>query len=61
MDKYIYDSITAETVKAARDSVLADLEALTDGKAQEALNLAAAFAELDGVLKTHEERQKITA
>lgn len=61
MANYIYESITEDTVRTARATVLEDLEKLTDGHAQEALNLAAAYAELDGVLKAHEERQGITA
>lgn len=58
MEKRIYTSITEATLTAARDRVLDDLNALTDGKAYEAIKYAAEFKELDGILEEHRQREK---
>ena len=51
MANSIYTTITAETVTGARDRVLSDLNALTDGKAELAIKLVSEFCELDGILE----------
>ena len=58
MEKRIYTSITEATLTAARDRVLDDLNALTDGKAYEAIKYAAEFKELDGILEEHRKRER---
>lgn len=57
MAKYLYKNITEDTATAARAALLEDLEKLTDGHAQKALKLAAAYTELDRVIKYYEELQ----
>ncbi len=51
MAKEIYTTITAQTVTGARDRVLNDLNALTDGKAQKAIDLVSEYLELDSILE----------
>ena len=58
MEKRIYTSITEETLTAARDRVLDDLNALTDGNADKAIQYAAEFKELDGILEEHRQRER---
>jgi hypothetical protein len=51
MANSIYTTITAQTITGARDRVLSDLNALTDGKAQKAIELVSEFIELDSILE----------
>lgn len=51
MANSIYTTITEQTVTGARDRVLSDLNALTDGKAQKAIELVSEFIELDSILE----------
>lgn len=51
MANSIYTTITEATVTGARDRVLGDLNALTDGKAQKAIDLVSEFLELDSILE----------
>lgn len=51
MANTIYTSIEMETVENARERVRAELNALTDGEAQKALDLAAEYNELDDILE----------
>ena len=47
--KYVY--ITKETITNARDRVILELNNITDGEAQRALELAAEYNELDKIVK----------
>lgn len=58
MANYVFESITVETLTGARDRVLDDLNALTDGNADKAIKYVAEFNELDEILKKHKQRQK---
>lgn len=51
MANSIYTTITEQTITGARDRVLSDLNALTDGKAQKAIELVSEFIELDSILE----------
>jgi hypothetical protein len=51
MANSIYTTITAETVTGARERVLNDLNALTDGKAELAIKLVSEFCELNSILE----------
>lgn len=58
MAKYIFEKITEDTVRTAREKLLDKLQEITSGNAQEALDLAAAYAELDSILKANEEQHE---
>lgn len=49
----IYTSITEETVANARERVRKELNDLTNGEAQKALDLAAEYNELDDILERY--------
>ena len=53
MQTVMYTRISEETVANARDRVRKELNDLTDGEAQKALDLAAEYNELDGILKEY--------
>ena len=59
MANRIYTSITEDTVAHARDRVRKELNDLTDGEAQKALDLAAEYNELDGILKEYKKQQTV--
>ena len=49
--KSIFTQITVETLESARNRVLDDLNALTNGEAEKALAYVSEFLELDTILK----------
>ena len=53
----IYTSVTEATAYGARDRVLDDLNALTNGKAETAIKYVAEFNELDGICKEIEAKK----
>lgn len=53
-----YVQITKSTLEAARDRVLDDLNALTDGEAEKALRYAAEFAELESICQRLKEKEQ---
>lgn len=57
MANKIYTSISEETVVNAMERVRKDLNGLTDGEAQKALDLAAEYNELNGILAAHRKQQ----
>lgn len=58
MDKYsIYTSITEATAYGARDRVLDDLNALTNGEAAKAIKYVEEFKELEAICNEIKERR----
>ena len=57
-DVKVYVSITESTAYGARDRVLDDLNALTNGNADRAIKCVKKFIELDGICKEIEERKE---
>ena len=57
-DVKVYVSITESTAYGARDRVLDDLNALTNGNADRAIKYVKEFMELDGICKEIEERKE---
>lgn len=53
----IYTHITEATAYGARDRVLDDLNALTNGEADKAIKYVAEFNELEAICKEIEERK----
>lgn len=53
----IYAFITEETLTGARDRVLEDLNALTNGEAEKAIAYVSEFIELNSILEEHKERK----
>lgn len=54
-----YVSITEATAYGARDRVLDDLNALTNGEAEKAIKYVAEFNELDRICREIEDEKKI--
>ena len=59
MENRIYTSITEETVTNARERVRKELNDLTNGEAQKALDLAAEYNELNGILAEYKKKPTI--
>lgn len=59
MGNAIYTSITEETAIGARDRVLDDLNALTNGNADKAIRYVSEFLELNCIVQEFKERQKV--
>lgn len=57
MDNSIYTQITEATAYGARDRVLDDLNALTNGEADKAIRYVAEFKELEAICKEIKERK----
>ena len=57
MANSIYTEITAATAYGARDRVLDDLNALTNGMAERAIRYVEEFKELDEICKRFKERE----
>ena len=53
-----YVQITKSTVEAARDRVLDDLNALTNGEAERAIRYVAEFNELEGICQKLKEKEQ---
>jgi len=51
MIEKVYVSIPRKSLEAARERLLDDLNALTDGKAERAIELAMAYKDLDEALE----------
>lgn len=51
MAKEIYTLITEETVRAASERARVELNELTNGQAQKAIDIVAQIVELDGILE----------
>ena len=57
MANTVFTEITEETVLCARDRVLTDLNAITDGQADKAIKYVGALAEFDSILEKLEAKK----
>ena len=57
---HIYTNITEETLKGAKARALKELQELTGGKAETAIECVVEILELDGIIAELEKREQLT-